>query len=75
MELNIVIRTLAIKDGTGYVQAGAGIVIDSDPYREYKECRNKARAMMRAVNYSEESEASRVIEQEQAKRAEAVKLK
>ncbi len=57
MELNIVIRTLAIKDGVGYVQAGAGIVIDSDPYREYKECRNKARAMMRAVNYSEQAEA------------------
>lgn len=57
MELNIVIRTLAIKDGTGYVQAGAGIVIDSDPYREYKECSNKARAMMRAVNYSERAEA------------------
>lgn len=55
MELNIVIRTLAIKDDIGYVQAGAGIVIDSDPYREYKECRNKARAMMRAVQYSEES--------------------
>lgn len=72
MELNIVIRTLAIKDGIGYVQAGAGIVIDSDPYREYKECRNKARAMMRAVNYSEEAEASRAIEQEQAKRTEAV---
>lgn len=57
MELNIIIRTLSIKDGVGYVQAGAGIVIDSDPYREYKECRNKARAMMRAVNYSEEAEA------------------
>ncbi|MCM3136484.1 anthranilate synthase component I family protein [Paenibacillus polysaccharolyticus] len=57
MELNIVIRTLAIKDGTGYVQAGAGIVIDSDPYREYRECSNKARAMMRAVNYSERAEA------------------
>ncbi|WP_366291974.1 anthranilate synthase component I family protein [Paenibacillus sp. AN1007] len=57
MELNIVIRTLAIKDGMGYVQAGAGIVIDSDPYREYRECHNKARAMMRAVNYSERAEA------------------
>ncbi|MGN7308808.1 chorismate-binding protein, partial [Bacillus subtilis] len=60
MELNIVIRTLSIKDGMGYVQAGAGIVIDSDPYREYRECRNKARAMMRAVNYSEEAEAVKI---------------
>ena len=81
MELNIVIRTLAIKDGTGYVQAGAGIVIDSDPYREYRECHNKARAMMRAVNYSERAETElghhqkrTRSEQEQSERNEAIKL-
>ncbi|WP_434748593.1 anthranilate synthase component I family protein [Paenibacillus amylolyticus] len=84
MELNIVIRTLAIQDGTGYVQAGAGIVIDSDPYREYKECHNKARAMMRAVNYSERADADvdkqpkqeqSQREQEPFERNEAVNLK
>lgn len=61
MELNIVIRTLAVKDGVGYVQAGAGIVIDSDPYREYRECRNKARAMIKAVKHSEEEIQSRAL--------------
>ncbi|WP_410512985.1 anthranilate synthase component I family protein [Paenibacillus sp. BR2-3] len=49
MELNIIIRTLAVKDGIGYIQTGAGIVIDSDPYREYRECHNKAKAVVKAV--------------------------
>lgn len=57
MELNIIIRTLAVKDGMSYIQAGAGIVIDSDPYREYRESRNKAKAVMKAVQYSEEESA------------------
>jgi para-aminobenzoate synthetase component 1 len=54
MELNIIIRTLVILDGKGYIQAGAGIVVDSDPYREYRECHSKAKAMIKAVLYSEE---------------------
>lgn len=49
IELNIIIRTLVAKDGVGYLQTGAGIVIDSDPYREYRECFNKARAVALAV--------------------------
>ncbi|MNB85799.1 Aminodeoxychorismate synthase component 1 [compost metagenome] len=53
MELNIIIRTLAVKDGTGYIQTGAGIVIDSEPYREYRECHNKAKAVVKAVLCSE----------------------
>lgn len=53
MELNIIIRTLVVKDGIGYIQAGAGIVIDSIPYREYKECHNKAKAIALAVRRSE----------------------
>lgn len=53
MELNIIIRTLAMKDGVGYIQTGAGIVIDSDPYREYRECHNKAKAVVKAVLCSE----------------------
>ncbi|MHA0857636.1 anthranilate synthase component I family protein [Paenibacillus sp. CMAA1364] len=57
MELNIIIRTLAIQDGKGYIQAGAGIVVDSDPYREYRECHNKAKAMIKAVLCSEEETA------------------
>lgn len=53
MELNIIIRTLVVKDGFGYIQTGAGIVIDSVPYREYRECHNKARAIVLAVLLSQ----------------------
>ncbi|WP_316503402.1 MULTISPECIES: anthranilate synthase component I family protein [Paenibacillus] len=53
MELNIIIRTLVVQDGIGYIQTGAGIVIDSDPYREYRECHNKAKAIVKAVLCSE----------------------
>lgn len=53
MELNIIIRTLVVKDGVGYIQAGAGIVIDSVPYREFRECHNKAKAVALAVRNSE----------------------
>lgn len=60
MELNIIIRTLAVKDGTGYIQTGAGIVIDSDPYREYRECHNKAKAVVKAVLCSEMQHESRI---------------
>ncbi|MCE3198077.1 anthranilate synthase component I family protein [Paenibacillus sonchi] len=59
MELNIIIRTLAVKDGIGYIQTGAGIVIDSDPYREYRECHNKAKAVVKAVLCSEYQQESR----------------
>ncbi|GAA3411703.1 anthranilate synthase component I family protein [Paenibacillus hodogayensis] len=53
MELNIVIRTLVVRDGVGYVQSGAGIVIDSDPEREFTESLNKAKALWKAILYSE----------------------
>ncbi|MET8010616.1 anthranilate synthase component I [Streptomyces sp. NPDC005271] len=46
----IAIRTALLRDGTAYVQAGAGIVADSDPAAEDAECRNKAAAVLRAVN-------------------------
>ncbi|TKJ04802.1 aminodeoxychorismate synthase component I, partial [Bacillus cereus] len=53
-ELNIVIRTLLAKDGKAHVQAGAGIVIDSNPENEYKESLKKAIALWRAKERSEE---------------------
>ncbi|NNU87689.1 aminodeoxychorismate synthase component I [Geobacillus sp. MR] len=53
MELNIAIRTMVIKDGIAHVQAGAGIVIDSNPEHEYKECLKKAAALWRAKELSE----------------------
>ncbi len=46
MDLNIIIRTFVIKDSIAYVQAGAGIVADSDPEREYFETLRKAEALL-----------------------------
>ena len=40
--------TLLIKDGKIYLQAGAGVVFDSDPKSEYQECINKAQALIKA---------------------------
>ncbi|HDR5269340.1 aminodeoxychorismate synthase, component I [Bacillus cereus] len=54
-ELNIVIRTLLAKDGQAHVQAGAGIVIDSNPKNEYKESLKKTIALWRAKESSEET--------------------
>jgi para-aminobenzoate synthetase component 1 len=53
MELNIVIRTLQVQNGKGYVQAGAGIVIDSVPEREYHESLRKAKALWVAIEKAE----------------------
>lgn len=49
MDTCIALRTALIKDGEMIVQAGAGIVADSDPDMEWQECHNKARALMRAA--------------------------
>ena len=49
MDTAITIRTVMVVDGKAYVQAGAGIVADSDPAREYEETLNKARALLRAA--------------------------
>lgn len=53
MEFNIVIRTIALQDGVCHIQAGAGIVIDSVPEREFYESLNKAKALWKAVQYGE----------------------
>ncbi|WP_028535948.1 anthranilate synthase component I [Paludibacterium yongneupense] len=49
MDLAIAIRTAVIKDGMLYIQAGAGLVADSQAASEWQETQNKARAVMRAV--------------------------
>jgi anthranilate synthase component I len=54
MEMNITIRTLVIKDGKAYVQAGAGIVADSVPEKEYFESLKKAEALLRTLEIAEE---------------------
>ena len=49
MDTCIVLRTALVKDGMMYVQAGAGIVADSNPKSEQQECVNKAKALFRAA--------------------------
>lgn len=52
----IAIRTAVIKDGCAYVQAGAGIVADSNPESEFQECVNKAAAVLGAIASANEME-------------------
>jgi anthranilate synthase component 1 len=52
----ITIRTILTKDGSAYAQAGAGIVADSDPKKEYQETINKSRALMKAIELAESGE-------------------
>lgn len=49
MDMCITIRTVVLAGGRAYLQSGAGIVADSDPEREYEECRHKAAALHRAL--------------------------
>jgi len=49
----ITIRTLVAKGDTAYIQAGAGIVADSDPEREHQESLNKAKALLKAIELAE----------------------
>lgn len=52
----IAIRTLVVKDGKAYIQAGGGIVADSEPEKEYQECINKAKALFKAIDMAEKGE-------------------
>ena len=54
MDTAITIRTALAKGGRVYIQAGAGIVADSDPEAEHRECVNKARAMIQAMRLAEQ---------------------
>ena len=53
MDMAIAIRTLVIQDGQIFLQAGAGIVADSDPAAEYEETINKARGVVKALRMAE----------------------
>ena len=53
MDTAIAIRTIVIKDGTAYVQAGGGIVADSVPETEYQESLNKSAALLAAIDQAE----------------------
>ena len=50
----IALRTCVVKDGKAYVQAGAGVVADSDPAYEYDETVNKATGILRAIQWARE---------------------
>jgi anthranilate synthase component 1 len=52
----ISLRTMLVKDGVAYVQAGGGVVADSEPYTEYQESCNKAAALLKAIDIAEELE-------------------
>ncbi len=53
MDMCITIRTIIFKNNKAYIQAGAGIVADSDPEKEYKETVNKAKGMFKAIEMAE----------------------
>jgi len=57
LDTAIAIRTIVIKDGIAYVQAGGGIVADSIPENEYQESLNKAQALLSAIEQAEANHA------------------
>jgi para-aminobenzoate synthetase component 1 len=60
LELNIIIRTMLVKEGQAHVQAGAGIVIDSNPKNEYKESLKKAIALWKAKELAEQAKGDQL---------------
>jgi anthranilate synthase component 1 len=53
MDAAIAIRTAVLRAGVAHVQAGAGLVADSDPLAEHRECVNKAAAVLAAIEAAE----------------------
>jgi anthranilate synthase component 1 len=53
MDVAIALRTAVVKDGRLHVQAGGGVVADSQPEAEWQETQNKARALLRAAEMAE----------------------
>ena len=54
MDMAIAIRTMLVKDDAIFLQAGGGIVADSDPEAEYQESINKSRALIQAIDLARE---------------------
>jgi anthranilate synthase component 1 len=67
MDMAIAIRTMVVKNGTAYVQAGGGIVYDSIPEKEYEESMNKARALLKALELAESHNGYRMESPKEAK--------
>ena len=59
MDTCIALRTMLVKDGVAYLQAGGGIVFDSDPYEEWMETMNKLASNIQCISGAEEIYASR----------------
>ena len=53
MDACIALRTMVMRDGVAYLQAGAGIVADSDPAAEHEECLRKLAALEAAIDLAE----------------------
>ena len=53
MDTCIALRTMVVVNGKAYIQAGGGVVADSDPAAEFQETINKAKALMRAIEIAE----------------------
>ena len=64
MDTCIVIRSAFVKDGTAYVQAGAGVVYDSNPQAEAEETRSKAAAVLNAVALAQGSSLAAIMKAE-----------
>jgi anthranilate synthase component 1 len=60
MDVAIALRTAVVKNGTLYVQAGGGIVADSQPASEWQETQSKARALLRAAEMAESGLDTRI---------------
>jgi anthranilate synthase component 1 len=54
MDTCIALRTIVVHGNKAFVQAGAGIVADSDPASEYQETLNKARGLLKAIEITEQ---------------------
>jgi anthranilate synthase component 1 len=59
LDMALAIRTMVVVDGVGSIQAGAGVVADSDPVDEELECHNKAAALLAAVPAARRMTAAR----------------
>ena len=59
LDTAIALRTMVMKDGRAYIQAGGGIVADSDPAAEYQESMNKAGALLRSLDMAEQIAATK----------------
>jgi len=72
MDTCIALRTMLVKDGVAYLQAGGGIVFDSDPFDEWEETMNKLMANMHCIASAEQKHAEEEeVDLEEVRKEEA----